>query len=129
MRMEADKIQKLKECLADNGIESDEVDTVAQAIGFILCDEDFEKPLVSLDADHTGHLLCMLADYHTFIIEQWHCGERENDEVADTCYLLGNIEGRLLYNGLTQDDLDLLELWEEELNEWKESNNGQIIRL
>lgn len=87
------------------------------------------KPLVSLDADHTGHLLCMLADYHTFIIDQWHCGERENDEVAGTCYLLGNIEGRLLYNGLTQDDLDILEDWEAELEEWKESNNGQIIRL
>lgn len=88
------------------------------------------KPRVSLDADHTGHLLCMLADYHTLVIEQWHCGERENDEVADICYLLGNIEGRLFsMNGLTQDDLDLLELWEEELNEWKESNNGQIIRL
>jgi hypothetical protein len=88
-----------------------------------------ERKLVTLDADHTGQLIAMLTDYHTYLIEQWHCGEKQNDNVAYTCYLLGNIEGRLLYNGITQEDLDLMEDWEAELNSWKESNNGQILRL
>ena len=89
-----------------------------------------EKPiLVSMDADHQIHLLAMLADYHTCIIEQWHCGERQNDEVAETCYLLGNIEGRLLYSGITKEDLEIMQCWEDELEEWKESNNGQICKL
>ena len=122
----ADKITKLKECLKDNGIDPDEVDTVAQAIGFILLDEDIDQSVI-LDADHAGHLLVMLAEYHTFVLDQWHCGELENDDVANTCYLLGNIESRVRYNHLTQDDLDLLEYWEEELNEQKEGNNGQIL--
>lgn len=95
----------------------------------MMLDRNKEPELVKLDADHAGHLLGMLAEYHTFVMDQWHCGEKQNDDVADTCYLLGNIEGRLLYDGLTQEDLDLLEAWEEELEEWKESNNGQILRL
>lgn len=116
-----DKITKLKQCLMDNGIDPDEVDTVAQAIGFILLNEDIEEdknnPFVILDADHTGYLLVMLAEYHTFVLDQWHCGEKQNDDVAETCYMLGNIESRVRYNHLTQDDLDLLEDWEAELEE------------
>ena len=89
-----------------------------------------EKPvLVSMDADHQIHLLAMLADYHACIIEQWHCGELQNDEVAETCYRLGNIEGRLLYSGITEEDLEIMQCWEDELEEWKESNNGQICKF
>ena len=33
-----DSIEKAMQCLADNGIEEDETDTVLQAIGYILLD-------------------------------------------------------------------------------------------
>ena len=86
-------------------------------------------PMVSIDADHMGYLLSILADYHTMAMVQLDSGLVGPGTCADTCYMLGNIEGRLLYSGLTQDDLDLVEAWEKELNDWKEKNNGQIIRL
>lgn len=75
---------------------------------------DSRKVRVTLDADHQGHIIVFLAAYHTWITEQWELGEIESRNFAETCYLLGNIEGRALYNGLTQKDLDLIEAWEEE---------------
>lgn len=72
------------------------------------------NPRVSLDADHQGHIIVFLAEYHSWITEQWECGEMEDRNYADTCYMIGNIEGRTLYNGLTQEDLNLIEAWEEE---------------
>lgn len=86
------------------------------------------EPYVVLDADHAGHILVMLAEFHTYVLDQWHSGEKENDDVATTCYFIGNIESRARHNHLKQSDLDLLEDWEGELNEWKEQNNGQILR-
>lgn len=87
-----------------------------------------ETPIIILDPDHAGHLIAMLADYHTYVLEAWHHGEVfTNDGVADTCYLLGNIEGRLLYDGITQEDLDIMEDWEAELEDWKNLHNGNII--
>lgn len=35
-----EKIQRAEQCLIDNGIEEDEADTVLQAIGYILLDEE-----------------------------------------------------------------------------------------
>ena len=86
------------------------------------------KPFVHLDADHAGSILVLLSEYHTYVLEAWHCGEAfTNDEVADTCYMIGNIEGRCLYGGLTQDDLDLINAWKEELEEWKSWHGGRIL--
>lgn len=88
-----------------------------------------QKPkFVNLDSDHKGHLFVVLAEYHTYLIEGWHCGEFENDDVADTCYLLGNIEGRLWGDCVTEEDLELLQCWEDEVEEWKENNDGHILR-
>lgn len=78
-----------------------------------------ETQRVELEEEQAQNLLVMISEFHTLVLDQWHCGERENDEVAEICYLLGNIEGRLIYNGLNQDDLDLLECWQEELEEDK----------
>lgn len=78
-----------------------------------------EVHFVPIDADHQGHLLVMLAEYHTMVMDQSHCGELGNDDVASTCYMIGNVESRVRYNHLTPDDLELMELWEEDLDEWK----------
>lgn len=85
------------------------------------------KPLVKLDADHAGSLLVLLADIHTYVMEAWRCGEKEHEDAMETCYMIGNVEGRCLYDGLTQDDLDLIEAWKEELEEWKSWHGGCII--
>ena len=77
------------------------------------------KQYVSLDSDYKGHMLCMLAEYHNYIIYLWKTGELEHRVVMDTCYLLGNIEGRVIGNCITIDDVEMLELWEEELDAYK----------
>lgn len=79
---------------------------------------DPKKVRVILDADTTGHYLVFLAEYHSWLTLRWETGEVENRYYAETCYMLGNIEGRTLYNGLTQEDIELLEAWEEEYEEW-----------
>lgn len=40
MRIDQDRIKKAEQILADNGIDQDEVDTVLQAIGYALLDEE-----------------------------------------------------------------------------------------
>ena len=71
---------------------------------------------VELDADDQGARLCSLAEYHNWIGDQWRCGEVTNEDYADTCYMLGNIEGRLLHNHVTMDDVELMDLWFEEMH-------------
>lgn len=85
------------------------------------------KPTVKLDADTAGSILAFLADYRTYLKEAWRCGEMEHEVVMDSLYMLGNIEGRCLYDGLTCDDLEIIENWEEELDDWKASHGGNII--
>ena len=80
--------------------------------------------MVSLDADHAGEILAFLADYHTFIREAYRQDELDAEEAMEVLYLLGNIEGRCLYNGLIQADLDILEGWENNLNDWKNDHGG-----
>lgn len=74
-----------------------------------------EKQFVTLDADHQGHIIVFLCDYHNFLREQWEMGDIEPLELAELCYLLGNMEGRAIHNLLTTEDIDLIEAWEEEL--------------
>lgn len=40
MNVSREKIDKAIQCLIDNGIEADEAETVLQAIGYILIDEE-----------------------------------------------------------------------------------------
>lgn len=83
------------------------------------------KPEINLDADHQGHLLCVLTEVHTkFLYDMDQVLARLEDmdegtrrEYLDTLYILGNIEGRLLHNHINEDDLELIEMWEAELAE------------
>lgn len=86
------------------------------------------RPTVSLDADHMGTLLVLMSELHTYWMELYRLNPLEA-EIPEKLYLMGNMEGRCLYNGLTQEDLDLLEAWEEELTEWKEAHGGCLIPI
>lgn len=87
------------------------------------------KPTVKLDADTAGSILVFLADYHTYVMEAWRCGEMTHEDAMDACYMLGNTEGRCLYDGLTLEDLERIEAWEEEVDEWKSWHGGCIIGI
>ena len=87
------------------------------------------KPLIKLDADHAGTLLVVMSELHTYWMELWREGKAKPEDTMDKLYLMGNMEGRCLYDGLTQDDLDLLELWEEEMVAWKEEHGGCLIPI
>jgi len=85
-----------------------------------------KTPLVVIDADQKVHLLNVCADYHSFLVD--FLSDRIDDgapktEVVDdlyTLYLIGNIEGRLLYGGLTDGDMKILTDWDEFLEGLKE---------
>lgn len=74
-------------------------------------------PFAVLDPDDQGARLCLLASYHGFYKERWNLGEVTNEDYAETMYLLGNMEGRLMYNHVTQDDIEMMDLWQKELEE------------
>lgn len=71
----------------------------------------------SLDASHQIDLLSLCRDLNS----EWQNFPElyfEGDEVQDVMYrfyLLGNIEGRIVSDHVTPDDLEMLELWEEEM--------------
>lgn len=84
---------------------------------------DGESPLLRIDADQKIHLLSVLADYHSFLCD--FIGDKvdnEDDIQLDlySLYLLGNIEGRLLYGGITEGDMKILTEWDEFLEGCKE---------
>ena len=82
---------------------------------------------VTLDADHCGSILAFLADYHTYLGEAVTQGKISPTDAVYTAYRMGNIEGRCLYDGLTLGDLELIDIWEGELDEWKAAHGDQII--
>lgn len=90
-----------------------------------------ELPLLVMDADQKIHYLNVLADYHGYLVE--FIGERIGDKASKeeidldlySLYLLGNIEGRLLYNGVTEGDMKLLEEWDEFLQGMKKEAEEQ----
>lgn len=85
------------------------------------------KPFVKLDADTAGDIIAFLADYHTYVAEAFACFKMPCEAAMDACYLLGNLEGRCLYDGLTEEDLELVAAWREEVDEWKSWHGGCII--
>lgn len=89
---------------------------------------DNNKPTIKLDADHMGTLLVLMSELHTYWMELYRLNPLEA-EIPEKLYLMGNMEGRCLYDGLTQDDLDILEAWEEDLTEWKEAHGGALIPI
>ena len=46
-----EKIKKALECLVDNGIERDEAGVVLQALGYILCDEEWEDIIFMVESE------------------------------------------------------------------------------
>lgn len=87
------------------------------------------KPLVKLDADHAGTLLVVMSELHTYWMEIYRRDTVDVEDLLDKMYLLGNMEGRCLYDGLTQDDLDIIEGWEEDMVKFKEENGGCLIPI
>lgn len=82
------------------------------------------KNKLSLDADHQGHLLCVICDYLNHIrlnIEDYLESDDTDSRVEQPAklmelfYFAGNVEGRLLSNNITTQDLELIEEWEKEL--------------
>lgn len=104
------------------------VSTVLDYAAIILEEPVYEgkSPLLSIDADQKIHFLNVLADYHSYLVD--FIGERIGDEASKeeinldlySLYLLGNIEGRLLYNGITEGDMKILNEWDEFLEGCKE---------
>ena len=92
-------------------------------------------PKAMLDADHTGHLLCVICDYLNHIrlhIEDYLESDDTDSrierplELMELFYLAGNIEGRLLSNNVNEKDLELIEEWEKELNGGQLGNKENV---
>lgn len=90
-------------------------------------------PRVDLDADHIGHLLCVLCDYLNHIrlnIEDYLESDETDSRISQSMrlmelfYLAGNIEGRLLSNNVDEKDLEIIEEWENELNGGQSGNEN-----
>lgn len=76
--------------------------------------------ILILSPEKQRETLVFLVEFHTFVMDAWHCGEKfTNDEVANVCYLIGNVEGRTIGNRLNQDDMEMMDDWREDLEEWK----------
>lgn len=93
------------------------------------------KPRVNLDADHTGHLLCVVCEYLNSIrlhIEDYLESDDTDSRVTQTLnlmdkfYLAGNIEGRLLAENINEEDLVILDCWEEELKGLKAESKEDV---
>ena len=84
---------------------------------------------ITLDADHMGTLLVLMSELHTYWMEMWRRGKAKPEETMERLYLMGNMEGRCLYNGLILDDLNLLEAWEEEMETWKKAHGGFLLPI
>ena len=85
------------------------------------------RPLVKLDADTAGDIIVFLAEYRTYVTEAFACFKIPCEAAMDACYMLGNLEGRCLYDGLTEEDLELVAAWREEVDEWKSWHGGCIV--
>lgn len=81
---------------------------------------------VSLDADHQGHLACVICNYLNHIrlnLEEYLESDDTDSrlskplELMETFYMAGNIEGRILSNNVDMKDIELVEAWEAELEE------------
>ena len=77
-----------------------------------------------LDADCRGHYFVVLADYHTYIDHQAELGNLGAEDWAHLSYELGNMEGRLFCNCWTLDDYEQVAVWEQELDEYRETHGG-----
>lgn len=70
---------------------------------------------ISLDADHLGYLCVICERYHQRIIDQVLAAEMETMEFGQLAYQIGYMQGRLEAEMITENDLETLEEWEQEL--------------
>lgn len=95
-----------------------------------------ELPKVNLDPDHQGHLVGVICQYLNHIrmnVEEYLMSDDTDSrisktiELADTFYFAGNIEGRILSNNATIADVELVGLWEAELEEDDEEEECTLV--
>lgn len=70
---------------------------------------------ISLDADHLGHLCVVCERYHQRIIDQVQTAEMTTMDYGQLAYQVGYMQGRLEAEMITEEDLEVLEEWEQEL--------------
>ena len=70
---------------------------------------------LSLDADHLGHLCVVCERYHQRIIDQVQAAEMTTMDYGQLAYQIGYMQGRLEAEMITENDLEVLEEWEQEL--------------
>ena len=80
-----------------------------------------------LDADCQVHYLAFLAEFHSHIDYQAEIGMLSATEWAYYSYRLGNMEGRLICNCWTLDDCEQVAVWEQKLDEYRETHRGTLF--
>ena len=70
---------------------------------------------ISLDADHLGYLCVVCERYHQRIIDQVQAAEMTTMDYGQLAYQVGYMQGRLEAEMITENDLEVLEEWEQEL--------------
>ena len=70
---------------------------------------------ISLDADHLGYLCVVCERYHQRIIDQVQTAEMTTMDYGQLAYQIGYMQGRLEAEMITENDLEVLEEWEQEL--------------
>ena len=70
---------------------------------------------LSLDADHLGHLCVVCERYHQRIIDQVQAAEITTMDYGQLAYQVGYMQGKLEAEMITEEDLEVLEEWKQEL--------------
>lgn len=70
---------------------------------------------LSLDADHLGHFCVVCEMYHQRIIDQVQAAEITTMDYGQLAYQVGYMQGILEAEMITEEDLKVLEEWEQEL--------------
>ena len=70
---------------------------------------------LSLDADHLGYLCVVCERYHQRIIDKVQAAEMTTMDYGQLAYQVGYMQGRLEAEMITENDLEVLEEWEQEL--------------
>ena len=70
---------------------------------------------ISLDADHLGHLCVVCERYHQRIIDQVQAAEITTMDYGQLAYQVGYMQGKLEAEMITEEDLEVLEEWKQEL--------------
>ena len=70
---------------------------------------------ISLDADHLGYFCVVCDSYHQRIIDQVQAAEITTMDYGQLAYQVGYMQGKLEAEMITEEDLEVLEEWKQEL--------------